>query len=405
MRDDEAAPALSCPAIWVPEVEPCPSVELDPLIEWLVSARPVDRPTAFVRGTALPDGRLDLCKQALGVDGAVRVLRAIDGNPCVRSLLLGTDGLGDGGAAAVAEVIRERRAPALETLYLGCNLIKVAGIEALADALRDPSSPVRALWLKRNVVGPNGAAVLAKLISCQPNLELLDVTNSALTDAGVEPIVAALRAQATQPRGLQRLLIGSNGIGPVGAGRFAELLAITPHLRELSFSISRFGDAGARMLSYGLARNQSLERLDLRSCALGPDGLAALVEAVRRHPRLTELSLGTTPATVALGGRDNDLRDRTGGKILATWLTEAPPLRRLDLAGSGVRSTGALRILDALEHNFNLADLQLGKFVARRIKRRVRVLLERNRAARPFDLSPPPHVAAILSVYRSKPSG
>ena len=86
-------------------------------------------------------------------------------------------------------------------------------------------------------------------------------------------------------------------------------------------------------------------------------------------------------------------------------MAEAPPLRRLDLVGSGVRSTGALRILHGLEHNPNLVELQLGKFVARRIKRRVRVLLERNRAARPFDFSPPPHVAAILSVYRTKPSG
>lgn len=399
---DEPAPRVSCPAIWVPEIEPCPSVELDPLIEWLSSARPVTQPTTFVRGTALPDGRLDLCKQSLGLRGVVRVLRAFDGNPCVRSLLLGTDGLGDVGAAAVASLIRERRAPALETLYLGCNRIEHAGIETLAEALADPSSPVRALWLKRNLVGIRGATVLARLVRAKPALELLDLTNSGLTDAGALPIVEALHEQAAQPQGLARLLIGGNGIGPSGAAQLGELLAVTPHLRELGLAVSRLGDAGARALAHGLGRNRSLERLDLASCAIGPDGLSAIVDALRHHPRLTELSLGTTPSTASLGERDNDLHDRMGAELLAGWLAEAPPLRRLDLVGAGIRSGGALRLLDALATNTNLVDLQLGKHVARRIKRRLRALLERNAAARPFDSSPPPHVAAILSVYRSK---
>jgi Ran GTPase-activating protein (RanGAP) involved in mRNA processing and transport len=402
MRDAEAVPPISCPAIHVPEIEPCPSVELDPLIEWLSSARPVAQPTTFVRGTALPDGRLDLCKQSLGVDGAQLVLRAFDGNTCVRSLLLGTDGLGDVGAAAVATLIRERRAPALETLYLGCNHIALAGVEALAEALGDPNSPVRALWLKRNPVGPRGAATLAEMLRANPAVSLLDLTNSGLTDAGVEPIVATLHGQVTQPRGLERLLIGGNGIGVHGATQLGELLAITPHLRELGLAVSRLGDDGARALARGLVHNRSLERLDLASCAIGPEGLAAIVDALRMHPRLIELSLGTTPSTTALGERDNDLGDRVGAESLASWLAETPPLRRLDLVGAGIRSSGALCLLDALTANLNLIDLQLGKHVARRIKRRLRALLDRNAAARPYDLAPPPHVAAILSVYRNK---
>jgi Ran GTPase-activating protein (RanGAP) involved in mRNA processing and transport len=196
-------------------------------------------------------------------------------------------------------------------------------------------------------------------------------------------------------------MLGGNGIGPDGAAQLAELLAISPHVRELSLAVSRLGDAGARALAQGLSHNKSLERLNLASCAIGVDGLAAIVEAIRRHPTLIELSLGTTPSTTALGERDNDLRDRIGGEILATWLAEVPPLRRLDLMGAGVRSAGALCLLDSLADNPNLVDLQLGKHVSRRIKRRLRALLDRNRAARPVDLAPPPHVAAILSVYRS----
>ena len=271
----------------------------------------------------------------------------------------------------------------------------------MAEALGDPNSPVRALWLKRNRVGPRGAAVLGELLLRQPKLELLDLTNSGLTDAGVEPIVAALLRQADQSSGLARLLLGGNGIGPDGAARLGELLAISPHVLELSLAVSRLGDAGAQALARGLARNRSLERLNLASCAIEPDGLAAIVEALRAHPSLIELSLGTTPSTAALGERENDLRDRIGAASLSTWLAAEPPLRRLDLTGAGVRSGGALCLLDGLETNHTLAELQLGKYVSRRIKRRLRALLDRNLAARPLDDAPPPHVAAILSVYRS----
>jgi Ran GTPase-activating protein (RanGAP) involved in mRNA processing and transport len=407
MDEQQSTPPISCPAISVPEVEPCPAAELDPLIDWLAADRPVAAATRFPRGTALPDGRVDLCKQSLGVDGAVRVLGAIDGNHQLRSLLLGTDGLGDRGAEAVAVMVEEGRAPALETLYLGCNRIEARGVEALAGALKSKASPVRALWLKRNPVGEAGARVLAELLERQPWLEVLDLGNTGLGEAGVEVIVDALHGQSARPRGLGCLLIGSNGAGPRAAARLGELLAVTPHLRELDLSVSHLEDEGARALARGLADNRSLERLDLGSCAIGPAGLAALVEACRAHPRLRELDLGTTPSTRVLGGRDNDLRDREGAEHLAAWLgsgpAEDPPLRRLELRGAGVRSGGALLLLAALEHNTTLVELRLGKYVARRIKRRLRERLEHNAALAEIEPGPPSHVAAILSVYRSKP--
>jgi hypothetical protein len=38
------------------------------------------------------------------------------------------------------------------------------------------------------------------------------------------------------------------------------------------------------------------------SAELGPEGLAAIVGALRMHPCLTELSLGTTPSTADVYG-------------------------------------------------------------------------------------------------------
>ena len=402
MRSGDDSPRLLCPLIQVPAFEPCARSELEPLLKWIGEDRPVSAATGFPRGTALPDGRLDLCKQALGLDGALRVLEAIDGNHQIRSLLLGTDGLGDRGAAAAAAMIRDNRAPALETLYLGCNHIAEQGVAELAEALALPHSPVQALWLKRNPVGPGGIAALGALLRTG-KLRLLDLTNTMLGDEGVEVLVAALLDQHDPAApGLERLLLGSNGVGPRGAAALARLLIRLPTLRELSLAVSRLGDEGARALAQGLAHAHGLEHLNLASCAIGPAGLEELLTALRPLPRLQQLDLGTTPSTATLGERDNDFEDLRGGAPIGSYLREEPALRRLDLRRSGLRSRGAMAVLAGLEDNHRLIDLRLGKHVARSVLRRAAALIRRNRGGLELDEAPPDHVAAILSVYRSK---
>src|SRR5262245_18333753 len=84
---------------------PCNPAELAPLLAFLARGEPAGRRFDFPRGTLLPDGRLDLCKQGVGPAGAAAVAGAVRGHPQVRHLLLGADGLGDGGAEAVAGLV------------------------------------------------------------------------------------------------------------------------------------------------------------------------------------------------------------------------------------------------------------------------------------------------------------
>jgi hypothetical protein len=86
-----------------------------PLLEKLEANEPVTEVTTFPRGTLLPDGRLDLCKQSLGAEGTEAVARALAKNRFVKSLLLGADGLGDEGAASVARLAAENES--IETLF------------------------------------------------------------------------------------------------------------------------------------------------------------------------------------------------------------------------------------------------------------------------------------------------
>src|SRR5205085_25217 len=122
-------PLILCPIYHIQEIVPCPPEEVLPLVEHLRANVGVAEATAFPRGTILSDGRLDLCKQSLGPGGCRLVTEALAENTFVKSLLLGTDGIGNVGAGDVARLIKRNNH--LEIVYLGCNRIEDAGVLAL----------------------------------------------------------------------------------------------------------------------------------------------------------------------------------------------------------------------------------------------------------------------------------
>ncbi len=199
-----------CPAVAVPAVEPCDPGELSPLVDWLARGEPATETLAFPRGTVLADGRLDLCKQALGPDGAQRVLAALRGHPGIRSILLGTGAIGNQGAAAVAEALDG--GARLDTVYLGCNRIDEAGVAVLGDAVARRG--VDALWLKRNPLGVAGARRIAALVAGGAGPRVLDLFNCELDDPGVAIVAEALASPGSR---VEHVYLGGNAAGAPAA--------------------------------------------------------------------------------------------------------------------------------------------------------------------------------------------
>ncbi|MGC4090033.1 MAG: hypothetical protein QM756_19565 [Polyangiaceae bacterium] len=378
------APSTRCPLAHVAEIEACPRAELEPLCTWLKSHSLPSAPTKFPRGCAFSDGRLDLCKQSLGADNLRTLLDAADGNPWLRAILLGTNGLGDAGARALAAWVERRRAPQLDTLYLGCNRIGVDGLNALADAVESTPS-IRALWLKRNPLSATATPRLRRLLESS-QLRVLDLTN---TELGAEACAQLFDALAKSD--VEHLTLGAQGLGVEAGQALGACLARDPSLRSLSLAVNALGNAGVQALAHGLARNTRLERLNLSSNGFDEAGLQALLEAIAMHPRLQELELGAAPSTQALGAAPNRLT--RGAHSLARFVAERRGLRALGLAGTELGSRGAKPIVEALEQrNEPLRELWLGTRIARSFRRRAN--------ARLVPLPPPPHLAAIRSIYR-----
>ncbi|MFD5405966.1 leucine-rich repeat domain-containing protein [Streptomyces griseorubiginosus] len=383
------------PFAGVPNVVPRPLAELAPLLDWLRSGRPAGERLDFAAGTALPDGRLDLCKQSLGAEGAALVADALAQGPSpVRHLLLGTDALGDDGAAAVAGA-----GTGVETLYLGCNGVTEGGACRIADQLRASPQVVTGVWLKRNPLGGGGGRAAAELIDAARSLRTLDLVQTGLDAAGAAVLADALSAAAANGRRIERLFVGGNPLGEAGAGALAEVIA-SGAVDELYVSAAGLGDAGALRLAAVLERapHGRLTRLSVASNGIGPLAAARLVAAATAAG-VELLDLGRVRAAAVLGAQDNHV-DLTAAETIADVLASTGHrLTHLVLTHTGMRSREAHRLLDTAPRATTATRFVLGEGIAASVKRRL--------AAHSAHLPPPSvpaDVAAVRSVHRTPPT-
>ncbi|MET9730301.1 gala protein [Streptomyces sp. NPDC006458] len=377
---------VRCPAIEHPDLPLADPAALGPLTARLADARPVTEDEVFPLGTLRADGRVDLCKQGLGPDGAARLLPAATVSPHAAHLLLGTNSLGDDGVRSVAAALVTARdtgaSHGIHTLYLGCNRIGPDGVSALAGALTDDTA-VRALWLKRNPVGEAGARTLAGLLRRNTALRTLDLVNSGLGATGVRLLLDALLDRDAP---LERLFLGGNGLGPADAPLLAALVR-DAGVRELYLTANHLGDEGTAVLAAATDATRPV-RLGLGGNGIGPAGARALAGAL---DGIETLDLGRAMSERSLGAPGNATGDE-GAHALATALPGSP-LRRLELRHTGITGRGAKSLLAALPDGHRLEYVGLGPGLPRRVKRS---FAERLCPARPTHLD----LRAIGSLYR-----
>ena len=79
----------------------------------------------------------------------------------------------------------------IETWYLAGNCIDGETMHRIADAL-EHNTVCKSLWLKRNPIGPKtGAEALGRLLARNRHIEVLDLHNTGLCDAGMVALNAA----------------------------------------------------------------------------------------------------------------------------------------------------------------------------------------------------------------------
>ena len=194
----------------------------------------------------------------------------IEGGRCPRTLRLDCCGLGPAACRAIGKGLLntaetesklgvkdttdgKRRLRRLSSIYLSGNeLIGDAGTAALAAALRT-----------------------APRSSC-PLLEVLDLSNCAISDAGCEALAMAIR---DNPGCVQNLDLSNNRITDDGAVSLG--LAASPNaLLNIDLSNNKgVTDRGVSALAAGMERG-AIRSLVVRSCSIQADGAGALGKAL-----------------------------------------------------------------------------------------------------------------------------
>ncbi|MEQ1504587.1 MAG: DUF924 family protein [Myxococcota bacterium] len=386
---------------------PCPVEELDPLLGYLSTRDAPEAPRAFARGTVMPDGRLDLCKQVVGPQGIGPLLTSLSDHPHVTRLLLGNNVVGPDGAARIAAFVESGRSR-VRVWYIAGNEIDAASLAPICRAL-ETAPEVEGLWLKRNPLGPDGAGPVADLLRTDPPIQTVDLANTGLLDDGARRILDAL----TDNRTLRHLYLGTNGLTAAVAPDLARYLGEVGRLESLYLDCNRLGDEGVTVLAEGLRRDRTLRRLSLASNRIGPAGARALADALADHPSLAFLNLGWTRATTAVREDGNRLAD-AGCAAIAELLRRNRRLRALDLAHNDISQRGLDALCDALAENTTLVDLrhpQFGKASNPDSVARLRGRVDRNRRAAGLDpeaveaIRTPRPTREVLSVYRTAPMG
>jgi Ran GTPase-activating protein (RanGAP) involved in mRNA processing and transport len=357
-----------CPVIET-EIASVSFEKIEPVLHFLESNNALPE-TSFVFpiGTVTNDGRLDLCKQNLGADGARMIVGALKQNQSVKHLLLGTNKIGNQGAIDLSEAIAHNNT--LETLYLGCNYIESEGAIALCEAL-EQNTDIKSVWFKRNPIGKDSVPALINLLKKNKNIRTLDLVNTGLEDGFCD-----LFDYFKENTCIERLYLSGNYLTPQYIAHLADVLEHNKTLKALFVSVNNFGDEGASHLAKGLAKNTTLEELSVASCGLKEVGIISLLDALVCNKNFKHLDLGYASSTRVLQSKGNEISDLAAQRLLK-FIENAPQLASVNLAKT--------RIPNTYKHifaNFTHINIRIDGF------------------KNPKTIEPHPDSKAIKSVYR-----
>lgn len=205
----------------------------------------------------------------------------------------------------------------------GTNLV-VSTIHYNSDASMSSEANIQ----KQEETSP--IALLAQFLKAHTSIEKLAVDFSNIGDEGVKLIEESLifrpsadpSLQITSDISLQELDIDGNNIGDEGAVHIAELIRNCHHLNKIN----------------------------LYSNQIGPDGCALICESIWER--------GAACSITELNISENQIGDR-GCEAIASLLYSNFSIRKLDLSGNGISSFGAEKIFKAMKRNHCLTELKL----------------------------------------------
>ena len=197
---------------------------------------------------------LDLGHSNIKEEAAVELATALNCNNVLEQLWLRGNVLGADGAAVILSSLQN--ITTLRVLDFSYNNISSASANGIA-AVINSNHFLEQLWLDGNMLMTTSVAIIASALKKHSNLRLLSLSNNEITEDAAEELSAIVNSNTL----LGGLLLGNNLLQPVGIGTIAKSLTVIKYLHVLELTNNSVEDSNPEQLS--------LETLPLQKRELG----------------------------------------------------------------------------------------------------------------------------------------
>ena len=276
---------------------------------------------------------LDLGHSNIKEEATVELATSLNCNNVLEQLWLRGNVLGADGAAVILTSLQN--ITALRVLDLSYNNISnTSAINGIAAVINN-NHFLEQLWLDGNMLMTTGVVIIASALKKHSNLRLLSLSNNEITEDAAEELSAIVNSNTL----LGGLLLGNNLLQSVGIGTIAKSLTGIKYLHVLELTNNSVEDSNPEQLSLEILPLQKRELESYYSKMTLADELAITLS---QFVCLKELYLGS-----------NNLKT-TGAIKIYQVLKNLSTLQALSLNSNNITTEAASKICNVIKTNANL---------------------------------------------------
>ena len=226
------------------------------------------------------------------------------------------------------------------------NLGPIAGDIICQIILNHPH--IKAISLRENAVGNEGALAIATLLLQTPQIVSLDLASNSIQDEGARAIFYALESN----KSLFQLILGSasglhrNSLGAKSCKELAEMLAANKVLAELDLAMSEITVDLMMTITKGLKQNITLSSLNLANNNIQSRGCKRLFNALV-HTHLSSLNISS-----------NQIRDDVAPEFI-NYISKNKYIKSINLASNQLTKAFTKSIAQGFASQSHLSELIL----------------------------------------------
>ena len=285
---------------------------------------------------------LNLDSNHLKTSGIFKILRSLQEISSLEILCLTHNGITDEAADDIAAVISCNMN--LQELDLGNNDLQTSGIIIIARNLQIISSLTK-LCINDNNIGKEAADSIASVISCNIMLQKLDIGGNHLQTSGIIKVARSLQKISL----LTKLYINNNNITEEAADDIANAIFHNTKLQEIDISSNNIQTGGAIKIAKSVVNISTLTKMHFGRNDITEDAAHDIARAIYCNSKLQEVDVS------------GNYFQTIGVITIAKALQNICTLKKLNISNTNISARAANNIATAILCNIELEEIDVSE--------------------------------------------